>query len=154
MGGANPILGGTVMSNEPKGSIEAGPEQLRYASILEKGMLVGLGILFVTFFLYAAGIIDPYIPLDQIERYWTTSVGEYLHNAGIHGGWSWLGMLEYGDFLNFLGITILAGTTIICYASIVPMLLKSKDWTYVILAVLEVIVLSTAASGVLAVGGH
>jgi hypothetical protein len=63
-----------------------------------------------------------------------------------------LGMLKYGDFVNFIGITMLAGVTIICYAGIVPTLLKSKDTVYAVLAVLEVIILSAAASGILAVG--
>lgn len=58
----------------------------------------------------------------------------------------------YGDFINFIGVAILGGVTIICYASIVPTLLKNNDKVYAILAVLEVIILSAAASGILAVG--
>jgi hypothetical protein len=49
-------------------------------------------------------------------------------------------------------VAILAGVTIICYAAIVPTLLKNNDKVYAILAVLEVIILSAAASGILAVG--
>ena len=61
-------------------------------------------------------------------------------------------MLGKGDFLNFIGIAILGGVTIICYLAIIPTLLRKKDKAYVAMAFLEVIVLSLAASGILAVG--
>ena len=132
--------------------LEATPEQMLYARILEIGMYIGLLILFVTFGLYTFGILDPYIPLDKISQYWSYNVHDYLEHANIKDGWAWLGMLKYGDFINFIGVAILAGVTIFCYAAIVPTLLKSKDVVYAVLAVLEVIILSAAASGILAVG--
>jgi len=133
-------------------SIEAGPEQILYAKILQKGMYLGMAILFITFGIYTFGIMKPYIPLDKISTYWSMNVNEYLHEANIKGGWSWLSMLKYGDFINFIGIAILAGVTIICYAAIIPILLKNKDRVYAVAALLEVLILSLAASGILAVG--
>ena len=132
--------------------LKATPEQLLYAKILERGMYFGLLILFITFGLYTFGILDPYIPLDKISKYWSYNVNDYLEHAEIKAGWAWLGMLKYGDFINFIGIAILAGVTIFCYAAIVPTLLKNKDMVYAIIAILEVIILSAAASGILAVG--
>ena len=140
------------MDEKQPAMLEASPEQLLYARILEIGMYFGLLILFVTFGLYAFGIVDPYIPLDKISNYWSMNVNDYLEHAEIKAGWAWLGMLKYGDFINFIGVAILAGVTIICYAAIVPTLLKNNDKVYAILAVLEVIILSAAASGILAVG--
>ena len=140
------------MDEKSTASLEATPEQLLYAKILEWGMYLGLLILFITFALYTMGIMDPYIPMDKISDYWSTNVHDYLEHAGIKDGWAWLGMIKYGDFVNFVGIAILAGVTIICYAAIVPTLLKSKDIVYAVLAVLEVIIPSAAASGILAVG--
>jgi hypothetical protein len=96
--------------------------------------------------------MDPYIPLDKISDYWSMNVHDYLEHAEIKNGWAWLGMLKYGDFINFIGVALLAGVTIICYVAIVPTLLKSKDTVYAVLAVIEVIILSAAASGILAVG--
>jgi hypothetical protein len=140
------------MNEKQPATLEATPEQLLYARILEIGMYIGLLVLFVTFGLYAFGIVDPYIPLDEISNYWSMNVTDYLEHAEIKAGWAWLGMLKYGDFINFIGVAILAGVTIICYAAIVPTLLKNNDKVYAILAVLEVIILSAAASGILAVG--
>jgi len=132
--------------------LQATPEQVLYAKILEWGMYLGLLILFITFGLYAFGVIDPYIPLDKISKYWAYDVHDYLEHAGIKNGWAWLGMLKYGDFINFIGVAILAGVTIFCYAAIIPTLLRNKDVVYAVLATLEVIILSAAASGILAVG--
>jgi hypothetical protein len=135
-------------------SLEAGPEQLRYADVLEKGMLLGLLALLLTYFLYVTGIVAPYVPLDKLAHYWRGEVGHYLHDAGIATGWNWVKMIGYGDFLNFVGIAFLAGVTIACYASIVPLLIRRRDRTYAVLAIVQIVVLSIAASGILGGGGH
>jgi len=142
------------MENNSDTSLQASPEQLLYAGILEKGMLVGLLILFITFAIYAFGIMKPYIPMSEISRYWGLNVHEYLETAHIQDGWAWLGMLRYGDFLNFIGIAILAGVTILSYLAIVPTLFKNGDKVYAVLALLEAVILSAAASGLIAAGGH
>ena len=140
------------MAKKTSADLKVAPEQTRYAIILEKGMLVGLVILMLTFTIYVLGIMKPYIPLDQVSHYWSMNVDDYLHHTNIKGGWSWVTMLGYGDFLNFIGIAILAGVTIICYASIVPIFFKNKDMIYAIFAILEILILSLAASGLLTVG--
>jgi hypothetical protein len=140
----------TEKSQQP--GLTATPEQMRYARILEPGMIIGLLSLLVTFCIYSFGILDPYVPLEKISRYWSMNVDDYLRNAGISNGWAWLGMIGYGDFINFIGIAILGGVTILCYLAIIPVLLKNRDRIYALLALLEVIILSLAASGMITVG--
>ena len=140
------------MNAKSGASLEPTPEQVRYAAVLEKGMYFGLLCLFVTFALYVSGIMSPYTPHDELPHHWQKPVHEYLADAEIQAGWSWMGMLGYGDFVNFIGIVILAGVTIPCYMSIIPMLLKKRDLIYATLALLEVIILLTAASGIIQVG--
>ena len=82
------------------------------------------------------------------------SVSEYLHKANVHAGWSWLSLVAYSDFLNFIGIAVLAGVTILCFIVIIPTLWKNDDKLYAVLSLLEVIILSVAASGILGSGGH
>ncbi len=142
------------MDTTQHASLKATPEQIQYAKLLEKGMYVGLLILFITFGLYALGVMDPYIPLNKISSYWGMNVDDYLHHAEIKAGWSWVGMLKYGDFVNFIGIAMLSGITILCYAAIVPTLLRNNDTVFAVLAILEVIILAVAASGILGAGGH
>ncbi len=137
---------------EEKQEIKTSEEQIRYAFILEKGMLVGLITLFITFGIYVFGIIDPYIPFDQLPHYWKMRVHDYLHHTKVGTGWSWIRMLKYSDFLNFIGIVLLSGVTIICYISIIPIFIKKKDYIFALLSIIEVIVLLLAASGILTVG--
>ena len=144
------------MKGKPDASLKPTPEQVRYAGVLEKGMYVGLACLFVTFALYVFGIMEPYIPVEKLPEYWELKVGEepgeYLYEANIEAGWGWVRMLGYADFVNFIGIAFLAGITIFCYMSIIPLLLRRKDFIYTILALLEVVVLVVAASGIIEVG--
>jgi hypothetical protein len=136
-------------------------EQVLYARVLEIGMYLGLVILFITFGLYVSGALAPVVPLDQISSYWNQGVHEYLeainhdhlHMEHPPTGWMWVTMLGKGDFLNFVGIAILGGITIICYLVIVPTLLRKRDFAYVAMTLVEVVVLSLAASGLL-VAGH
>ncbi len=142
------------MSDHSHKSLEAGPEQVLYARVLEKGMLFGLCLILVTYIIYVFGIIKPYIPVEQIPNYWSMSVSEYLNKANVHPGWSWVGLLGFSDFLNFIGIALLAGITIVCFLVIIPTLWRNNDKVYAFLALLEAVILSEAASGILGTGGH
>ena len=134
--------------------MKATEEQLAYAKILDLGMKIGLLGLTLTFIIYMTGILTPHLPVTDLPKYWGLSVHAYLEQTGIHPGWAWLGMLNKGDFLNFTGIAFLAAVTLICYLRIIPILFKNKDTVYGIIALVEVIVLALAASGLLKSGGH
>lgn len=143
-----------------KMSTKATDEQLLYATILEKGMLVGLLLMFITFALYVFRIMPSAVPLSEISGYWSQPVHDYLvaiNNNFLHWdhlptGWSWLKLIGKGDFVNFIPIAILSGVTIMCYLAIVPGLFKRGDKAYAIMALAEAVILALAASGLLAVG--
>lgn len=129
-------------------------EQLVYASLLDKGMKIGLISIIITFIVYVFGIFTPYVPIEDLPKYWGLPVHDYLEATNIEPGWTWLGLLGKGDFLNFIGIALLAGVTIACYIAIIPVFLKKKDKVFTTIAILEVLVLALAASGILKTGGH
>jgi hypothetical protein len=143
-----------------KMTTQATEEQLLYANILSKGMLVGLLLLFVTFALYVFGIMPPAIPVTEISGLWNQPVHDYLvainenylHLDHLVTGWSWVKLIGKGDFINFIPVAILSGVTIICYLAIVPGLFRRGDKAYAIMALAEVAILTLAASGLLAVG--
>ena len=138
----------------------ASEEQMLYAVWLEKGMLIGLALLVISFSLYVFGIIEPVIPLDQISNYWKLPVKEYLtavnndflHMAHPPTGWAWLKLIGKSDFLNFLPIAILSGITILCYGVIVPVFKRKGEKAYMIMSIAEALILALAASGILAAG--
>ncbi len=129
-------------------------EQLAYAHLLDGGMKAGLLGLVVTFGVYVSGVLPPRVPVTELPRYWSLPVKQYLAATGVHAGWSWLGLLGYGDFLNFVGIAFLSGVTLACYLAILPIFVRKKDLVFAGIAVVEVLVLGLAASGLLNVGAH
>jgi len=131
-----------------------------YASILEKGMLVGLMLMFFTFALYVFEIMQPVVPLDEIASYWRMPVHDYLVAINTNylnmeqtpTGWSWVKLIGRGDFLNFMPVVILSGVTIVCYIAIVPGLFSRGDKAMGVITILTAVILALAASGILAVG--
>jgi len=142
------------MSDSSQRSLQATPEQMVYANLLEKGMYLGLLILLITYLLYVFGIMKPYIPVNDVPKYWTMGVSDYLHHCNIQAGWAWIRMVYYGDFINFVGIAMLAGVTLVCFLAIVPVLWKNGDKLYAYFGLLEALILGLAASGILSGGGH
>ncbi len=134
--------------------LKATEEQIVYAKLLDSGMKAGLITVTITFVIYLLGIFPPHVPVNDLPKYWGMPVKDYLEATGIHPGWAWLRMLGKGDFLNFIGIAFLAGVTIPCYIRIIPIFFRKKDTVYGIIAILEVLVLTLAASGLLKSGGH
>jgi hypothetical protein len=129
-------------------------EQLLYTGVLKVLSKIGLGLLVVTFIIYVGKLLPPKIPFGELSRYWSLSSEEYLRTTGIQAGWSWLYLIGYGDFLTFLAVSFLAAVASICYLSIIPSYLRRGDKIYSSLAIIEVVVLIIAASGILQTGGH
>ncbi len=129
-------------------------EQLAYARMLDSGMKIGLLLITLTFVAYVGGLLTPHVPVADLPHYWSLSVKEYLAATGIRPGWGWILLLGKGDFVNFMGIALLAGVTIPCYVTIARIFFRKGDLVYGWLAVLEVAVLALAASGVLTAGAH
>jgi hypothetical protein len=139
------------MTNEKN---KASEEQMVYAGVLNIGMWLGLAVLIITFFIYLSGVLPNFVPIEDLPKYWTMRVHEYNVALNAPTGWQWVTQVGKGDYLNFVGIVMLSGLTILCYLVILPILFRKKDTAYAIIAIMEVLVLSLAASGLLKVGGH
>lgn len=133
---------------------KASPEQITYANLLFYGCWGGLGLMAVTYLLYVFGVITPHVPLEKIPLLWSQPVGTYLELGQVPTGWGWTVLLGKGDFLNFLGIVLLAGMTIVCYIPLIPAFLKRKEFVFAGLALAEILVLLVAASGIVGGGAH
>ena len=129
-------------------------EQITYANILFYGCWSGLALMIVTYALYVTGIMEPYVSMDLITKFWSMPVKDYLVENNVPTGWGWATLLTKGDFLNFLGIALLGGLTIVAYIPVIFAYMKKKDTAYAIIALLEVLVLCFAASGIVGGGAH
>jgi hypothetical protein len=133
---------------------QASEEQVAYAKVLNVVMFLGLAIMVVTFIIYMLGILPSFIPPQDIPKYWGMKSSNFIHTFHAPTGWAWVALTNKGDYLNFVGIAILAGLTVLCYLVILPILIRKKDKAYVVIAIIEVLVLALAASGILKSGGH
>ncbi|RMG55284.1 MAG: DUF1634 domain-containing protein, partial [Bacteroidetes bacterium] len=106
------------MAQDKKAQAKATPEQIRYADILFYGSWAGIFIMLITYFVYLSGILEPYIPLQQVAQYWSQPVDHYVHDGHVPLGWGWFKLLGKGDFLNFIGIALLAVMTIIGFITL------------------------------------
>ena len=106
---------------------KASEAQLFYATWLNRLTLCGFALLVVAFFIYILRILPAYVPLEQVSQYWLQSSHHYLETANIQAGWAWIGKMNYGDFLVYLPICILAGITIVCYVGVIFKFIKSKE---------------------------
>ncbi|MDE2259437.1 MAG: DUF1634 domain-containing protein, partial [Betaproteobacteria bacterium] len=87
------------------------------------------------------------VPLTQLPQLWKLSAADYAAATGLPAGWGWVLALNKGDFLSLLGIAILSACPIVSIASVVPVYLKEKNYIYVAICLMAVVVLLYAASG-------
>jgi hypothetical protein len=130
----------------------ASDEQRLYATWLDYGTRVGFVVLVGTFFAYVFGLVPAAIDLDDLPKYWRLPVDEYLAATGAPTGWGWVKRLGSGDYLNFLGVAILGGVTIVCYLRLLPALLAKGDRVYAAICAIEIVVLAVAAAGLVGAG--
>jgi hypothetical protein len=132
----------------PAETAKATDEQNRYANMLSVGRKVGLVSILVALGVYVLGVIPPKVPVGMLPQYWGLSSKEFMASTGLQSGWSWVGLYKYSDIMSYFGVAILGAVSAICYAAIIPGLLRKKDYAYVLIAVAEVFVLVLAASGI------
>ncbi len=142
------------MDNNQKEMAKASPEQITYANILFYGSWLGIFIMVITYVIYITGAVDPYIPISKLPDYWSMPADHFTQKADVPVGWGWFGLLGTGDFLNFIGITLLGALTIIGYLVLIPAYIRLKDVPFVLITIAEVLVLVLAASGILGGGAH
>ncbi|HSO08158.1 MAG TPA: hypothetical protein VLW45_13025 [Pelomicrobium sp.] len=130
----------------------ASAEQLRYARVLDVGMKLGLVMLVVSFLVYVSGLMPVHVPLEQLPQVWNLPVAEFLERTAAPTGWQWVPLVGTGDYLNFVGLAVLSGVTIVCYLAVIPDYRRQRDTAFLVICVLEVAVLVLAASGLLVVG--
>ena len=142
------------MNIQNNDDLQPSREQIIYANLLIIGVWAGIIILVATYAIYITGVLPAHVDMSVIAKLWGKGVGEYLEITHSPHGWGWVALLAKGDFLNYLGFAFLALMTIACYLVLVRGYSRQKDWMYATIAVLEIIVLSVAASGLLGAGGH
>ena len=111
---------------------------------------MSLALLVATFTLYLAGILTPLVAVAELPNYWGLSAAEYVAATGTPTGWRWLALAGRPDIMNLAGIVCVALVTPVCFARLVPELIRQRDGMYVAIALMELWILVLAASGIAA----
>jgi hypothetical protein len=128
---------------------DVSPHDLRYARWMQRGALLGFVLLLLSYALYLGGVLKPAVDLQRLPQLWTLPVADYLRASGSQDGWYWLSQWHQGDYLNVLGIAVLASVTPLCYLAVLPGLWRAGEHALAWIAVAELLVLLCAAAGVL-----
>jgi len=129
-------------------------DQIIYANLLIIGVWAGIVILLVTYSIYLFEILPAHVNRSTIPTVWDKGVAEYLEITRSPHGWGWVSLLAKGDFLNYIGFALLGLMTLLCFVVLLRGYLRQKNWIFSIIAFLEILVLTVAASGILGSGGH
>ena len=124
-----------------------------YARWLDRAGKAGFALCLCAFIVYAGGLLPSYVPPAELPRYWGLPVSRFVELSHLPHGWGWVRLLGYGDVLNLGAIALLALVTPVCYARVLPRLFAERDWLQAALAAAQLMVLSVAASGLLAAPG-
>ena len=143
-----------MQNSDKEQNVKASREQIIYANLLIIGVWVGIAVLLATYAIYLSGVLPSHVDMSLIPKIWDKSVTDYLEITHSPHGWGWTALLLKGDFLNYIGLALLALMTIFCYLVLLRGYVRQKNWLFGVIALLEIVVLSIAASGILGSGGH
>jgi hypothetical protein len=121
--------------------------QATYARWLDAATRVGFAISLAAFLVYVSGVVEPFVPLEQLPLLWSLSAAQYAAATGSPAGWGWLGMLGKADYLNLAAVALFGLVTLVCYARIVPLLFAEGERLQACIALAQVLVLAAAAAG-------
>jgi hypothetical protein len=120
-----------------------------YARWLDRGSKAGFAVCVITLLVYVSGARAPQLPMERIAALWHLPVARFLETTGAPKGWGWINLVGYGDYFNFVGIAIFASVSIACYLRVLPALIGNRDRVYASIALVQILVLLLAASGLL-----
>lgn len=128
--------------------MELGGAQALFARWLDMGTKAGLVLLVAGFAVYVTGLLPPHLPPEELAKLWGLPLHEFLAASGAPTGWRWLSYAGTGDYINYVGIVLLASIVPAAYLRMLPLLARQAR-LHALIAALEIAVLLGAASGLL-----
>ena len=141
------------MRTERSGAKNLSKEEKVYANILYRSSRIGLIFLVFAAIVYFAGILPQETALDSMHEYWHLSLRSY--RAAVQkqetprSSWHWIGRINRGEYFAYLPVAFLGLITVACFIRLVPIFLRKRDYTYLVIVCVEVLVLVLAISGIL-----
>ncbi len=129
--------------------------QLAYAATLDIVSHVVIVALALGYIVYLFRILPLDLPIEAVAGNWHLSSATLASKYAVHNGWSCfsgISPLLHGDAISYASIVILAMATTFCLLTAIVMYLRGRNIMYAVMALLQVLVLSVAASGLLFAG--
>ncbi|TGE31552.1 DUF1634 domain-containing protein [Desulfosporosinus sp. Sb-LF] len=147
----------SVVISQPKAivstNVEVSPEQNRYASILLVCSWAGIIVMLITFLLYMGGLFNPLVKPSDMPLYWGLNVHQYLQVTHAPSGWDWMRLINHADYLNLVGLAFLGIVSVLGYISLFIDYSRKKDFPFLLMVALEILVITLAASGIFRISG-
>lgn len=125
--------------------------RIPYARILAVFCPVVLAIMILTFLLYIAGTLPPFVAIANIPHLWVGSAADALRETGIESGWGWVRHWSRGDMLCVFTLALLSmGSPIACAASMIQYA-RRGEVALAVIACVQVLILFAAMSGLIVV---
>lgn len=125
------------------------PVQESYAALLVWFVRIALLGLFVSFALYATGLIPSTLDIAEVPDSWHLSAEAYAEATGGVTGWAWVRTLGEGRTLAFASLVLFPLGTLVMVTAATVLYLRNRVPAYAVITFLELIVLVVAATGVL-----
>ena len=87
--------------------------------------------------------------MKQIPPQWSLSLKQFLEKTGVPTGWRWTAMLGYDDVIPFLGVTILASVTFVCFLALLFSFLQRGAKVLAFIAAMELFFILISASNLI-----
>ncbi len=126
--------------------------QLVYAFVLHWVSTLGIFIVVAGFAVYVFELLPQSVAIDAVAKSWHLSAAELNQRYPLPTGWTWVSDILNGDILSFASIVYLSAATILCLLAVAWVFLKEKNGIYTVIALLQVLVLVFAASGIIGSG--
>jgi hypothetical protein len=118
-----------------------------YAHWLNVGTHAAFAVSLVAVLLYLSGVVPAYVPFEKLPEVWSLPAAQFLQRTSAPDGWGWVALLEYSDYLNYVGIALFASISAACCLRVVPIFLRNGERLHAALALAQLVVLLAAASG-------
>lgn len=126
--------------------------QESYARLLVWLVRVGLALLFLTFLIYALGLLPAQVDLETVPQLWHLSAEEYIETTEKETGWNWVGSLNQGNVLVFGALVLFPAGTMLLLGVAAVLYFRKGVPAYAVISFLELLVLLVAAAGILSTG--
>jgi hypothetical protein len=143
------------MTDKKEQRIYADRVQFAYAKTLDIVAHAVMLVIGIGYLLYILRLLPLTVPIETIAGNWQLSSSELQSKLHVFCGWSCftsLPVLLHGDAVSYASVVMLSMATLFCLVTAVMAFFREKNHLFLMIAILQVVVLLVAASGVMTLG--